>query len=85
MGWENGVSQDTISYGANKDHILVRTVLLKPMIKAHFSAKMVSSGISDVVIASVYRLTKNERMTIALAEDMARSTTDIRASFWRDG
>ena len=27
---------------------------LKPMIKAHSSGRMVSSGISDVVIASVY-------------------------------
>ena len=30
------------------------TVQLKPMIKAHSSGRMVSSGISDVVIASVY-------------------------------
>ena len=39
---------------ANKDLILVNTVQLKPMIKAHFSGKLVSSGISDVVIASLY-------------------------------
>ena len=37
-----------------KDLILVHTVQLKPMIKAHFSGRMVSSGISDVVFASVY-------------------------------
>ena len=37
-----------------KDLILVHTVQLKPMIKAHFSGKMVSSGISDVAITSVY-------------------------------
>ena len=37
-----------------KDLILVHTVQLKPMIKAHSSGRMVSSGISDVVIASVY-------------------------------
>ena len=54
MGGENGISQGTIRYGASKDLILVRTVLLKPMIKAHISGKLVSSGISDVVIASVY-------------------------------
>ena len=36
------------------DHILIHTVRLKPMIKAHSSGRMVSSGISDVVIASVY-------------------------------
>ena len=34
-----------------KDLILVHTVKLKPMIKTHFSGRMVSSGISDVVIA----------------------------------
>ena len=50
----NCVSQHTISYGANKDLILVHTVQLKPMIKAHSSGRMVSSGISDVVIASVH-------------------------------
>ena len=32
-----------------KDLILVYTVQIKPMIKAHFSGRMVSSGISDVV------------------------------------
>ena len=30
-----------------KDLILVHTVQLKPMIKAHFKGRMVSSGISD--------------------------------------
>ena len=37
-----------------KDLILVDTVQLKPMIIAHFSGRMVSSGISDVVFASVH-------------------------------
>ena len=37
-----------------KDLILVHTVQLKPMIKAHFSGRMVSSSISDVAIASVH-------------------------------
>ena len=54
MGGENGVSQVIISYGASKDLILLHTVQLKPMIKAHISGKLVSSGISDVVITSVY-------------------------------
>ena len=36
-----------------KDLILVHIVQLKPMIKAHFSGRMVSSGISDVAFASV--------------------------------
>ena len=35
-----------------KDVILVHTVQLKPMIKVHISARMVSSGISDVAIIS---------------------------------
>ena len=43
----------TKSYRASKDLILVQTVQLKPMIKAYSSGKMVSSSISDVVIASV--------------------------------
>ena len=37
-----------------KDLILVHIVQLKPMIKAQVSGRMVSSGISDVVIASVH-------------------------------
>ena len=37
-----------------KDLILVHTVQLKPMIKARISGRMVFSGISDVVIASLY-------------------------------
>ena len=36
-----------------KDLILIHTVQLKPMINAHFSETMVSSGISDVAFASV--------------------------------
>ena len=48
----NGISQRTICYGASKDLILVNTVQLKSMIKVHSSGRMVSSGISDVVIAS---------------------------------
>ena len=54
MGRENGISQGTISYGVSKDLFLVHRVQLKPMIKAHVSGKLVSIGISDVVIASVY-------------------------------
>ena len=47
-------SQCTTSYGATKDLILVHRVQLKPMIKAHSSGRMVSSGIRDVVITSVH-------------------------------
>ena len=39
-----------------KDLILVHRVQLRPMIKAHFLGRMVSSGISDVAFASVYSL-----------------------------
>ena len=35
-----------------KDLILVHTVQLKPMIKVHFSGRLVSRGISDVAFAS---------------------------------
>ena len=37
-----------------KDLILVHTVQLKPMIKVQISGRMVSSGISDVVFASMH-------------------------------
>ena len=37
-----------------KDVILVNTVQLKAMIKAQILGRMISSGISDVAIASVY-------------------------------
>ena len=47
-------SASALSYEPTKDLILVHTVQLKPMIKAHFSGRMVSSGISDVAFASVY-------------------------------
>ena len=36
-----------------KDLILVHMVQLKPMVKAQISGRKVSSGISDVAIASV--------------------------------
>ena len=43
-----------------KDLIIVQTVQLKPMIKAHFSGRMVSSGVSDVTFASVIENTSEE-------------------------
>ena len=43
-----------LRYGAIEDLILVHTIQLKPMIKAHSSGKMASSGISDIVITSVH-------------------------------
>ena len=51
-----------------KDLILVHTVQLKLMIKAQISGRLVSSGLSDVVITSVYsektRLKKLMKMII---------------------
>ena len=37
-----------------KDVVIVQTVQRKPMIKAQISGRMISNGISDVAIASVY-------------------------------
>ena len=37
-----------------KDLVLVHTVQLKPMLKAHISGRVASSGIGNVVTASVY-------------------------------
>ena len=48
-----------------KDLILVHTVQLKPMIKAHFSGRMVSSGISDVAFALIKTYLKNLMIMIA--------------------
>ena len=54
-----------------KDLILVYTVQLKPIIKAHFSGRMVSSGISDVEITSVHsektRLKKLMKMMMMIS------------------
>ena len=56
VAWRNlnGGSLHTINYGASKDLILEHTVQLKPMIKAHFPGRKVSSGIIDVVITSIH-------------------------------
>ena len=59
-----------ISFRASKDLSLVHTVHLQPMIKTHFSGKLVSSGTSDVVITSVSfgktRLQKLMKMIIII-------------------
>ena len=54
------------AYEPVKDLILVHTVQLKPMIKAHFSGRMVSSGITDVAFASVYCTTGNVNEQVML-------------------
>ena len=79
----SGVSQRTINYGASKDLIL-DTVQLKLMIKTHSSGKMVSSGISDVVVASVHsekncRLNKLMMMMMMnIIMNKSQETTIIR-------
>ena len=61
-----------------KDLILVHTVQLIQMIKAHISGRMVSSGISDVASASVHsektRL-KKLLMIIIIMEKKSQETT----------
>ena len=49
----NGISQHTASCEPCKDLILAFAVTLKPIRKAHVSGKMLSIGISYVVIASI--------------------------------
>ena len=47
-------SASTASVNENKGLILVHTVKLKPITKAQIPGKLVTSGISDVVTASVH-------------------------------
>ena len=58
IGGRGGIKMASVSTpSANeptKDVILLRTVQLKPMIKAQISERMVSRGINDVAFASVY-------------------------------
>ena len=46
--------------------VLIHTVQLKPMIKAHYSGRMVSCGISDVAFASVQTRLKKLIMIIII-------------------
>ena len=57
-----------------KDLILVHTVQLKPMIKAQISGRMVSSGISDVAIASVHS-EKTHLMKLIIIMNKSQETT----------
>ena len=62
-----------------KDLILVHIVQLKPMIKAHSSERLISSGIRGVVIASVHsektRLKKFIMMTMMIMINKLQETT----------
>ena len=56
-GWEGFKMASARTSSANKPakvFILVHTVQLKPMIRAHFSGRMVSSVTSDVAFTPVY-------------------------------
>ena len=53
MGRKNGI-RSLLAYGASKDLIFSPYTTAKNNDKSKFLRKMVSSGISDVVIASVY-------------------------------
>ena len=63
IGGRGGIKMvSAITPSANEpalDLNLVHTVQLKPMIKVYFSGRMVSSGTSDVVFASVHSEKKN--------------------------
>ena len=61
MGGNGGLEETKMASGSTpstndqaKDLILIHTEQLKPMIKAQISRRMISSGISNVVIASVH-------------------------------
>ena len=58
IGERGGVKMASASISSanepDKDLILVHQVQLKPIIKAQISGRMVSSGTSDVAIASVH-------------------------------
>ena len=53
-----------------KDLILVHTVQLKLMLKAQISGRMVSSGISDVAIASMHSEKTRLKIAPVLAETL---------------
>ena len=64
-----------------KDLILVYTIQLKPMIKAQISGRMVSSGLSDVAIASVHSektLQKKLMINIIIIMNKSQVTTVFR-------
>ena len=54
IGEWGGIKMESATHQANKGLILVHIVKLKPIIKAQISGKLVTSGISDVVTASVH-------------------------------
>ena len=70
-----------------KDVVLVHTVQLKPMIKAQISGRMISSGINDVAITSVYSkktrlkkfiMNKSQEMTVVGGRQKWTSAIKLR-------
>ena len=66
-----------LAYEQAKDVVLVHTVQLKPMIKTQISGRMVSSGISDVAIASIYseKTRLKKLMKIIIIMNKSQETT----------
>ena len=60
-----------------KDIVLVHTVPLKSMIKAQISGRMISIGISDVAIASVYseKTRLKKLLMIIIIMNLSQETT----------
>ena len=56
-----------------KDLVLVHTVNLRPMIKAQISERMVSIGISEVAITSVYSEKTHLKKSIIIGERAKRA------------
>ena len=77
----NGISYTPSANEPAKDLILVHTVQLKPMIKAQISGRMVSSGISDVVFASVH-IEKTDWLTRNIKLSPCISTEDTAVKIY---
>ena len=74
MGGEELKWRQLAHHQANKGLLLVRTVKLKPIIKAQISGKLVTSGISDVAIATVHsEKTRKKKMIMIIIISMNNS------------
>ena len=82
IGGRGGIKMASVStLSANepaKDLILVHTIQLKSMIKAHFSGRMVSSCTSDVAFASVhFEKTHLKNLIMIIIMNKSQETTVI--------
>ena len=64
------------------DLILVHTVQLKLMIKAHFSVRMLSSGISDIAFASLHSEKTRLKKLMMMMMMMMIIIMKNRKNFW---